>query len=47
MRQLQALPHREFVNQKNKREMECALVKKSAICKEEGTKGKAMVPCLR
>jgi len=27
--------------------MECLLVKKSAICKEEGTKGKAMVPCLR
>jgi len=27
--------------------MECALVKKSAISKEEGTKGKAMVSCLR
>jgi len=27
--------------------MEYALVKKSAICKEEGTKGKAMVSCLR
>jgi len=27
--------------------MECILVKKSAICKEKGTKGKVMVSCLR
>jgi len=27
--------------------MKCALVKKYAICKEEGTKDKVMVPCLR
>jgi len=36
-----------LLTRKQKREMECVLVKKSAICKEEGTKGKAMVPCLR
>jgi hypothetical protein len=39
---IESLPTR-----KQKREMEYILVKKSAIYKEEGTKGKAMVPCLR
>ena len=39
---IESLPTR-----KRKQEMECALVRKSAICKEEGTKGKVMVPCLR
>jgi len=39
---IESLPTR-----KQKRKMKCTLVKKSAICKEEGTKGKAMVSCLR
>jgi hypothetical protein len=32
---------------KQKREMECNLVKKFAIYKEEETKGKVMVLCLK
>jgi len=32
---------------KKKQEMECDLVKKSAICKEKETKGRVIVQCLR
>jgi len=32
---------------KQKREIECDLVNKSAICKEEETKGRVIVSCLR
>jgi hypothetical protein len=39
---IESLPTRKW-----KREMDCDLVKKFAICKEEETKGKVMVSCLR
>jgi hypothetical protein len=32
---------------KQKQEKECDLVKKSAICKKEGTEGEVIVPCLK
>jgi hypothetical protein len=36
-----------LLTRKQKQEIECDLVKKSAICKEEGTKGEIIVPCLK
>jgi hypothetical protein len=36
-----------FPTKKQKREIECDIVKKSTIYKEERTKGKVIVSCLR